>query len=260
MPDLRSRLHLAAAALAGALLALAPAATAQTYATADEVMDAVNAQPSPPALVSTMTMTITTGSGQSLSRTMQVWSAGDGDRQLVKFTAPADIKGSGFLALKQPDGTTESMIYLPALDRVRRIAGSQKQEAFFGSDFSYEDISGLRDDTRDDYDTSLLAVKDGPTYVIEATAKPGADTSYDRLVLEIPESLLLPTRVEFFRGGEKLKVMTIGATTTVDGYLLPTELRMETTASGSSTTIEQGEFTVQDSLPDDVFSERYLRR
>ena len=33
-------------------------------------------------------------------------------------------------------------LFLPALGRVRRIAGSERQESFVGSDFTYEDIGG----------------------------------------------------------------------------------------------------------------------
>jgi len=237
-----------------------PCALAQKYSTADQVMDAVDARPVPADLVSTMTMTITAKSGQSLTRSMDIWSAGDGDRQVIKFTAPADIKGSGFLSITMPDGATQSMIYLPALDRTRRIAGSQKQEAFFGSDFSYEDISDLQSGTRKDYVSELLKVKPGPVYVVQSTPKAGAETSYQKLVLEIPEATLLPRRIEFYRNGALLKVMTIGETTKVGDYVLPSELRMETVARGSSTTIRQSDFAVDKAIPDEVFSERFLRR
>ena len=36
----------------------------------------------------------------------------------------------------------ERFLYLPSLGRVRRIAGSEAQESFVGSDFTYEDIGG----------------------------------------------------------------------------------------------------------------------
>jgi len=36
----------------------------------------------------------------------------------------------------------ERFLYLPALGRVRRIAGEEKQQSFVGSDLSYEDIGG----------------------------------------------------------------------------------------------------------------------
>jgi len=250
--------------LALLLAALASPAFAQRFATGQEVMDAIADQPAPETTVATLTMTITAASGHSLTREMQIWTAdgqGDADaNQLIKFTAPADVRGSGFMSVAAAGGGTESFIYLPALDRVRRVAGGQTQDAFFGSDFSYEDITGLTGDIEGDFEYTLLEVQDGPTYVIEAVATAGADSSYERLVYTIPEELLLPTRIEFFRDGELFKVMTISGTVEQDGFTLPTEIRMETIAAGSVTTIAQANFELDTEIPDDVFTERFLRR
>src|SRR5262245_24484410 len=65
-----------------------------------------------------------------------------GDRVLVRFHAPNDIKGTALLVWDHPSADDERFLYLPALARVRRIAGSEKQESFVGSDLSYEDIGG----------------------------------------------------------------------------------------------------------------------
>src|SRR3954449_3980963 len=69
-------------------------------------------------------------------------TAPDGDRLLIRFTYPNDIRGTGFLVWEHPKGDDERFLYLPSLGRVRRIAGSESQESFVGSDFSYEDIGG----------------------------------------------------------------------------------------------------------------------
>src|SRR5262245_20470991 len=65
-----------------------------------------------------------------------------GDRLLIRFTYPNDIRGTGFLVWEHPQGEDERFLYLPSLGRVRRIAGSEAQDSFVGSDFSYEDIGG----------------------------------------------------------------------------------------------------------------------
>ena len=184
---------------AAALLVLlgAGASSAQAYTTGAEVMHAVDARPSPATAESTLTMTITTGGGQSLTRTMTMWSAND-DR-LIKFTAPANIAGSGFLIVTHPDGSDETMVYLPALGRVRRIAAGQQSDSFFGSDFAYEDITGI---PFDDYQWQLQSVGDGPTYVVQGTLKPGRTSSYDQLVLDVPQSTLIPTRIAYYSHGE----------------------------------------------------------
>lgn len=251
---------LIAGVLAVAALLVIQVGNAQLYTTADEVVDALEALPAPSTSIATMTMTITAASGHSLTREMQVWSADEGRRQLIKFLSPADVRGSGFLSLEDDAGNAENMIYLPALGRVRRVAGGQQQDAFFGSDFSYEDISSLAGDFGEDFDTVLLETRPGPVYVLEATAKSGTDSSYDRAVYEVPEATLIPQRVELYRDGNLVKVLTISATTEVGGYTLPSEIRMETVAAGSSTTIVQEGFQVDEEIPDEVFTERYLQR
>ena len=243
--------------LAAALLV--SSAAAQRYQTAQEVTDAMAELNAPATSVATMTMTITAASGHTLTREMQLWSANEGKSQLIKFLNPADIRGSGFLSVEEA-GTTQTLIYLPALGRTRRVAGGQEQDAFFGSDFSYEEISSMSGDFTDDFDAELVEVREGPVYVMTATASEGADSSYDRIVFEVPESTLIPSRVEFYQGGQLVKVLTISATTEVGGYVLPAEIRMETVAAGSFTTIVQSDFSVDEEIPAEVFTERFLQR
>lgn len=247
-----------------AVLLLSPLAMAQRFSTGQEVMDAMADQAAPDTTIAKLTMTITAASGHSLTREMQIWTTtGEDDagaNQLIKFTGPADVRGSGFMSVAGAGGVSESYIYLPALDRVRRVAGGQEQDAFFGSDFSYEDITGLTGDIEGDFVYNLLEVTDGPTYVVEAVPTDSADTSYERVVYEVDEALLLPTRIEFYRSGELYKLMTISQTIEQDGFRLPAEIRMETVAAGSVTTLVQTDFELDTEIPDDVFTERFLRR
>ena len=69
-------------------------------------------------------------------------AAPDGDRRLIRFSYPNDIRGTGFLVWEHPSAEDERFLFLPSLGRVRRIAGSETQDSFVGSDFTYEDIGG----------------------------------------------------------------------------------------------------------------------
>src|SRR3954452_20910230 len=79
-------------------------------------------------------------------------TAPDSDRLLIRFTYPNDIRGTGFLVWEHPKTDDERFLFLPALGRVGRIAGSEAQESFVGSDFTYEDIGGRE---FDDYSYAL---------------------------------------------------------------------------------------------------------
>ena len=104
-------------------------------------------------------------------------AAPDGDRLLIRFTYPNDIRGTAFLVWEHPQGDDERFLYLPSLGRVRRIAGSEAQESFVGSDFSYEDIGGRE---LEDYTYALVdenaawTAPDGarrPAYRLESRRK-----------------------------------------------------------------------------------------
>jgi hypothetical protein len=95
-----------------------------------------------------MTMRLFDRQGRARERSLTVTAMRQtsGDRILVRFVSPNDIKGTGLLVWEHPDAEDERFLYLPALSRVRRIAGSEKQESFVGSDLSYEDIGGRKID------------------------------------------------------------------------------------------------------------------
>ena len=223
------------------------------------LMDAVEARPEPKSMDATLSMEIGTAAGQSLSRTLALLSLGDTHR-VIKFQAPADIKGSGFLSIENADGSDETMIYLPALGRVRRIAGGQKGDSFFGSDFSYEDITGI---DPDDYTHTLLEVREGPVYVVEATPTAGSGSTYQRLVLEVPEDTLLPQRIEYYRDGVVAKVLTVSDVQQQGDYLVAGRRLMETMVNGAVetfTVITQTDVTLDADIPTEVFTERFLRQ
>ncbi len=73
------------------------------------------------------------------SRTLEV--DGDGDKTLVIFNKPRDVKGTAFLSFSHKTGPDDQWLYLPALKRVKRIASNNKTGPFMGSEFAYEDIS-----------------------------------------------------------------------------------------------------------------------
>ncbi|HFE38764.1 MAG TPA: outer membrane lipoprotein-sorting protein, partial [Gammaproteobacteria bacterium] len=66
---------------------------------------------------------------------------GDGDKSLIVFDTPADLKGTAFLTHSHALKPDNQWIYLPALRRVKRISSSNKSGPFLGSEFAYEDIS-----------------------------------------------------------------------------------------------------------------------
>ena len=76
---------------------------------------------------------------QMSNKTLEVEN--DGDKSLVIFNVPRDVKGTAFLSFTHKSGPDDQWLYLPALKRVKRIASDNKSGPFMGSEFAYEDIS-----------------------------------------------------------------------------------------------------------------------
>ena len=64
----------------------------------------------------------------------------DGDKSLIVFDRPGDIRNTGLLTFSHKEGNDDQWLYLPALRRVKRISSDNKSGSFVGSEFAYEDL------------------------------------------------------------------------------------------------------------------------
>lgn len=156
------------------------------------------------------------------------------DKGLVRFLSPADIKGTGLLVLKHAAGEAERFLFLPALGRVRRVAGGESQEAFVGSDFSYEDIGGQDLDAYTyevlDEQTSFQAA-DGvtyPCYRLQAKARDPRATHPVTISWVARESLVVVHSEFLDRAGQKRKTYDVRKLAKVQGIWTVLESVMST--------------------------------
>ncbi len=143
-----------------------------------------------------------------------------GDRLLIRFTYPNDIRGTGFLVWEPPDSKTEDerFLYLPSLGRVRRIAGAEAQESFVGSDFTYEDIGGRE---LEDYTYAFAGSEQQPRGRRHLAARrlrrgrlesrrKDASAEFPRVIsLVLKDSFLVVGADVYNRRNEKQKVYTV---------------------------------------------------
>ena len=65
----------------------------------------------------------------------------DGDKSILEFKKPLDVKGTKLLTWVHKDKSDEQWLFLPAINRVKRLNAKNRSGSFMGSEFSYEDIS-----------------------------------------------------------------------------------------------------------------------
>lgn len=204
-------------------------------------------------------MEIEDARGRTRTRAMDLRTkvgADDRAKSIIVFTSPADIRGTGLLTVEAAGGDDQKL-YLPALGRVQRVAGSQRAERFAGSDFTYEDL-GTRDP--DQYDVAMADATPA-AFVLDARPK-GGDSQYGRIVLTVDRERYVVTKAEHYdRAGALAKVLTAAEFAEVaPGAWRANRLVMEDVQAGRRTVLTFENRDTGADLRDDLFTERQLQR
>ena len=177
-------------------------------------------------------------------------------RMYVYFRRPADVNKMVFIVWKHPGKDDDRWLYLPALDLVKRIAATDKRTSFVGSHFLYEDVSG-RSPEADDHD--LVETTD-TYYVLRNRPKNPDSVEFDHYDMWIHRETIIPVRTEYFKAsGERYRLYEALEVKSIDGYQTVTRARMSDFRSGGSTLLEYGSLGYNLDIPEEVFTERYLR-
>lgn len=175
----------------------------------------------------------------------------EAQRQLnAEFTAPAEVRNAGFTSrVNLIDGTAESWVYLPAVGKARKLDGANQSSSFFGSDFSYADISGRSLNK----DSHRFVSEDSESYVVESIPKDAGD-SYGRLVSRIAKEDMTIRSVTFYdRKGNELKRLDNLGFDVFDDVPVVSYSEMTNLKTGSVTRLTRGNLQVGVYLMDDDF-------
>ncbi len=196
---------------------------------------------------------------QMRSRALEV--ADDGDKSLIIFNDPADVKGTAFLSFSHKEADDDQWLYLPALKRVKRISSSSKSGPFMGSEFAYEDLSSqevekytyryLRDESFDGRDHFVIER-------IPADKKSG----YKRQNVWIDHDQYRVWKVEYFdRKNSLLKTLVFNEYNQyLDKHWRASLLDMVNHQTGKSTTLKIADYKFGNGFSDANFNHNSLSK
>jgi len=206
-------------------------------------------------------MTITDSQGRTRDREMTILrkDTGDGDTEqkfYVYFHRPADVRETVFMVWKHVGADDDRWLYLPALDVVKRIAASDERTSFVGSHFFYEDVSGrgIEEDVHELVETT------DTYYVLKNTPKEPALVEFDSFTMWVHKDTFIPVKIEYEAGGEVYRTAEVLEVQGIEGYKTVTKSRMTDTKMGGHTEMQYEQVDYDLGLPEDIFTERYLRR
>ncbi len=179
---------------------------------------------------------------------------------LARFLAPADVRNVGLLTLDHPGDSSDQWLYLPALDRVRRIASSRKGGRFMGSDLYYEDLR----DREPEMDHHRLAGKGKAggllCDILVSTPVKRGNSIYSKRVSWIHPKTLIPLRVDLYRRRHKrpVKRLKVHKIKRIQGHWTVLDSTMYDLRSGHSTRVVVKKIRYDQGLPDSLFSRKAL--
>ena len=179
---------------------------------------------------------------------------------LLRFVEPTDIEGTGLLTQDHPGDESDQWLYLPALDRVRRISSSRKGGRFVGSDFFYEDLR----DREVDMDHHRLAGKGKvgglQCDILESVPVDPDNSVYSKRVSCIHRKTLIPLQVDLYQGSGKKPIKRLRARKIkkIQGYWTVLDSTMYDLETGHQTSLETQKIKYDQALPDSLFSQQGL--
>lgn len=134
---------------------------------------------------------------------------------MMRIEAPSDMRGAAYLVREanEPGKDEEMYVYLPALQKVRRITGGMKDSSLFGTDLSYSDVKQIT------YAFSGKQLKleksdtlEGrPMWLLSMAPDPSAENRYDKVQAWIDQKSCMVLKAEFLQGGAVRKRFTSSA-------------------------------------------------
>ena len=156
-------------------------------------------------------------------------------KAVLRFTAPAEVKGVALLVVNHPDRASDQWMWTPAIERDRRIALQDRSTRFFGTDFSFED---LEERDVDQFDYAFVgedAVDGAATWKVQSTPKQTKSSQYSKSVVWIRKNDFAIARIESYVKNELVRRLQYADIRNVQGIWTAHQLEMADLRRGSRT-------------------------
>jgi outer membrane lipoprotein-sorting protein len=181
-------------------------------------------------------------------------------KAVLRFTAPAEVKGVALLVVNHPDRASDQWMWTPAIERDRRIALQDRSTRFFGTDFSFEDLEE-RDVNQYAYALAGDDTVDGAAcWKIESTPRESKSSQYTRSIVWVRRDNYAFARIENYVRDQVVRRLNYSSIRNVQGIWTATQLEMTDVRRGSRTrlTLDKLEYNVP--FKDEDFTLQAIRR
>ena len=218
------------------------------------------------SMSSNISLTITEKNGSIRERAISIVAKSfpDGtEKRMIKFTGPADVRGTSLLVVDNKNIADEMWIYLPALKKTRRIVSSEKGKTFMSSEFSNSDMSSP---AVADFNYKHLASSGvNNMWIIESTpvsSEKADEYGYTKRVSFIKKDNLQLMKMEFYNYDNQIYkiIEVIGVQPLADGKYIIKKMDAKNLINGRSSVILFDKIATNTEIEDSVFSLQNLEK
>ena len=181
-------------------------------------------------------------------------------KAILRFTAPAEVKGVALLIVNHPDRASDQWMWTPALERDRRIALQDRSTRFFGTDFSFEDLEE-RDVNQFDYKLAGEETFDGqPCWKIESKPKESKSSQYTSSLLLIRKDNYVVIQIDNFSKEKLVRRIHYTDVQQQDGIWVGRTMEVQDSNRGSRTVMKLEKLQYNIPMKEESFTLEALRR
>jgi hypothetical protein len=181
-------------------------------------------------------------------------------KAIIRFTAPAEVKGVALLVVNHPDRASDQWMWTPAIGRDRRIALQDRGTRFFGTDFSFEDLEE-RDVNQYDYRLTGDEPIDGaPCWRIEARPRQTKTSQYTFARIWVRKDNYVSAQYENFIQDQPVRRLHQTDIQNVQGIWTPRTLEMTDLRRKSRTILRLEKLEYNIPMQDEAFTVQALRQ
>ena len=186
-------------------------------------------------------------------------SFGEINKTIMKFTAPADVKGTAILIFDYDEKDDDMWIYMPAIRKNRRIVSSEKGKSFMSSEFTNADMSKPK---MSDFNYKILSSETYNGHIcwkIETSCKNEDiedENGFSKKIAWIEKNTNLCYKIEFYDiDGELHKIQSINQyKEQSNGKYFAFYMEMENKQNGRKSVMIIDEFQIGSALPESKFA------
>ncbi len=197
----------------------------------------------------------------------KLYDNGETEKRLIRFVAPPDVKGTGFLTYDYENKTDDMWLYMPALRKTRRIVATEKAKSFMGSEFSYADLTPPRVEDFRHTMQKLEKVSGVECWVIESipnNEEIADENGFSKKISYISKSDFTIRRALYYDlDGElhkELEVLEIKEIDPQKHRFRPMHMKITNRQNQRWSEIKTEKIQLRRDIPDEYFTNRYLER